>query len=289
MLAIIQNEQRKMTNTIKIILAFLLIVLTNFLGHYFPPTSIMLSPLTIGLLTGLLLFTDLKMGYRILLVIVAIVFNDISIKKYAGGISDLEGAGFINAFLFIGLIISTVIILFKTVGLKNTNAMIKILLIVMMPVTLFLYIPYFAFYGLSYAKSMSLTKQHAIANKTFLSDLNFSETEIMYGTDSIHIISGWTEKELILNHKSLISKTEETGNINYKIKIKHNFKPYEFSIYYKVNSDNINGANPVDTVLKFTEDKSVNVTLTIFKLRNGSVNNDTIISRVTIKPKKLLH
>jgi hypothetical protein len=274
-----------MTNSSKIILALLLIVLTNILGHYFPPTSIMLSPLTIGLLTGLLIYTDLKIGYRILLITLAIIFNDICIKNFAGGTHDLEGAGFINAFLIIGLIISTIIILFKTVAHKNTNAVLKIMLTLMMPLTMFLYIQYFGLYGLSYSKSMSLTKQNAIENKTFLSDLNFSETEIIYETDSIHLISGWTEKENILNHNSLISKTEETGNINYKIKIKHNFKPYDFSIYYKVNSDDVNGASPVDSVLEFTEDKSDNVTLTIFKLRNGSVNNDTIIRRVKIKPK----
>jgi len=274
-----------MTDSIKIFLSFIIVVITNILGHYFPPTSIMFSPLTIGLLTGLLMFTDFKIGYRILLVTLSIVFNDICIKTFAGGTHDLEGAGFINAFLIIGLIISTIIILIKTVVLKNINAIIKIMLTLMMPVTMFLYIQYFGLYGLSYSKSMSLTKQNAIENKTFLSDLNFSETVIIYDTDSIHIISGWTEKELILNHNSLISKTEETENINYKLKIKHNFKPNDFSIYFKVNSDDVNGASPVDSVLEFTANKSDNITLTIFKLRNGSVNNDTIISRVAIKPK----
>jgi len=274
-----------MTDSIKIFLSFIIVVITNILGHYFPPTSIMLSPLTIGLLTGLLMFTDFKIGYRILLVTLSIVFNDICIKTFAGGTHDLEGAGFINAFLIIGLIISTIIILIKTVVLKNINAIIKIMLTLMMPVTMFLYIQYFGLYGLSYSKSMSLTKQNAIENNTFLSDLNFSETVIIYDTDSIHIISGWTEKELILNHNSLISKTEETENINYKLKIKHNFKPNDFSIYFKVNSDDVNGASPVDSVLEFTANKSDNITLTIFKLRNGSVNNDTIISRVAIKPK----
>ncbi|WP_291098119.1 MULTISPECIES: hypothetical protein [unclassified Flavobacterium] len=274
-----------MTNSIKIILALLLIVLTNILGHYFPPTSITLSPLTIGLLTGLLIFTDFKFGYRILLITLAIIVNDICIKDFAGGTYDLEGEGFISAFLIIGLIISTIIILIKTVVLKNMNAIVKIMLTLMMPVIMFLYLQYFGLYGLSFSKSMSLTKENAIENKTFLSDLYFSESEIIYDIDSIRIISGWIEKEIMLNHNSLICKSEETGNINYKIKIKHNFKPYDFSIYYKVNSDDVNGANPVDSVLEFTANKSDSITLTIFKLRNGSVNNDTIIKRVTIKPK----
>ncbi len=274
-----------MTNSIRIILSLLIIVLTNILGHYFPPSSILLSPSTIGLFTGLLIFTDFKIGYRILSITLAIILNDIFIKKFAGGTHDLEGAGFINVFLIIGLIISTIIILIKIAILTNTNAFIKILLTLMMPLILFLYLQYFGLYGLSYSKSMSLTKQEAIENKTFISELDFSESEIIYKKDSIHIISGWAEKELMLNHKSLLSKTEETGNINYKIKIKHNFEPDDFSIYYMVNSDDVNGASPVDSVLNFTANKSDNITLTIFKLRNGSVNNNTILSRVKIKPK----
>ena len=274
-----------MTNSIKIILALLIIFLTNILGHYFPPTSIILSPLTIGGLTGLLIFTDLKLGYRVLLIIFTIILNDISIKKFAGGTHDLEGAGFINIFLIIGLVISTILIVVKTVTLKNTNGVIKIILILLMPVTMFLYLQYFGLYGLSFSKPMSLTKQNALENKTYLSDLSFSKTEIIYNTDSIHIISGWSEKELALNHKSLIRKTEETGNINYKIKIKNNFAPNDISIYYQVNSDDVNSASPVDSVLEFTENKSDNIILTIFKLRNGSVNNDTIISKVTIRRK----
>jgi hypothetical protein len=274
-----------MTDGIKIILALLTLVLTNILGHYFPPTSIILSPFTIGLLTVLILFTGLKIGYRILLITLTIIFNDICIKKFAGGTHDLEGAGFINLSLIIGLIASTIIILIITITLKNTNTIIKIMLILMMPATVFLYLQYFGLYGLSFSKSMSLTKEGAMENKIFLSDLHFSEREIVYEKDSIHIISGWAEKELILNHKSLISKTEETGNINYKIKIKHNFKPHDFSVYYKVNSDDVNGANPVDSELNFKAEKSCEITLTIFKLRNGSVDNDTIINKVIVKPK----
>ncbi len=274
-----------MTDNVKIIIVLLIIVITNILGHYLPPTSIMLTPITVGLLTGLLILTELKIGYRILLITLAIIFNDICIKKFAGGTHDLEGAGFINGFLIIGLIISTVIIIIKTIVLKNTNAIIKIMLTLMMPAIMFLYMQYFGLYGLSYSKSMSTTKQNAIENKKFVSDLDFSETEIIYETDSIYIISGWAEKELILNHKSLIKKTEETENTNYKIKIKHNLKPDDFSIFYKINSDDVNGASTIDSILEFTANKADDITLTIFKLRNNSVNNDTIISKVTIKRK----
>lgn len=274
----------KMTNSNKIILVLIIIVVTNILGHLFPPTSIMLSPFTIGLLTGLFISTDFKIEYRILGITLAIAVNDICIKKFSGGIHDLEGAGFTNAFLIIGLVISTIIILIKIIVLKNTSAVIKVMLILMMPATMFFYIQYFGFYGLSYSKSMSLSKQNAIENKSFLFDLYFSEREITYGKDSIRIISGWTEKEFIMNHNSLVKKIEETENINYKIKIKHNINPYNSSIYYKINSDNVNGAKPVDSVLNFTTNKSDSITLTIFKLRNGSVNNDTIISKVAIKP-----
>jgi hypothetical protein len=132
---------------------------------------------------------------------------------------------------------------------------------------------------------MSLTKKEAIENKTFISDLDFSDREIIYDKDSIRIISGWAEKELMLNHKSLLRKTEETGNINYRMKIKHNFELYDFPIYYRVNSDDVSCANPIDSVLNFTANKSDNIILTIFKLKNGSVNNDTIIRRITIKPR----
>lgn len=274
-----------MKDSIKIIVVLLIIVFTNILGHYFAPTSIMLSPFTIGVLTILLLFLNIKMGYRILSIILAIIINDMSIKTFAGGTHDLEGAGWINGSLIIGLIISTIVIITKTVSLQNTDSFVKVTLILIMPITMYLYIQYFGLYGLSYSKSVSETKQVAIKNKTFLTDLNFSDTEIVYGSDSIHFISGWIEKKFNINHKSLIRETKETEYVNYLITIKHNLKPSDLSIWYKINSDDVNGSSLLDSLLQFETHKSDSVMLTIFKLKNGSVQNSTIIGRVMVEPK----
>lgn len=273
-----------MTNTIRITLALFLVILTNILGHFFPPTSIMLSPLTIGSLTGLLLYTDFKVGYRVLCITFAIIFNDMCIRSYAGGVYDLEGAGFINMFLVIGLIISTVIITGKAVFLESTSVISKIGIILIMPSAMSLYILYFGFYGLSYRQPMSLTKESAVTNNTFLSELYFSKRDIVYDKDSLQIISGWTEKEIMINHNSLIRKTEESGSINYRIELRDNLKRNDFSVYYKVNSDDINGASPVDSVLRFSA-KTDSISLTFFKLIRDSVTKDSLIGKVTVKSK----
>jgi len=272
-----------MNNTFKIIIVLSLVALTNIIGHYFPPSSILFSPFTIGLLAGLLMTTNFKVNFRILLLTIFIILNDILIKKFAGGTHDFEGAGFINMFLIIGVTLSTVIISLVISDLKDKSVLRKIILVSLMPIAMFFYLHYFDLYGLSYHKSMSLTKEDAINNNTFLHNLKFSERKIYYEKDSIYILSGWTEKEIILDHSSLIRESQETKNINYKLKIKHNLTPLTNSLYYKINSDDVNGSSPVDSVLEFKADRDESIILSIFKLRNGSVNDDTIVGKIIIK------
>jgi hypothetical protein len=272
-----------MTDSTKVLLSIFTIVSTNILGHYFPPISIILSPVTIGLVTRLLITINFKLTYRILLISLTIMLNDISIKTYAGGTHDSEGAGFINLFLIIGLIISVIIIIEKTILNKPYKFNSKITLIIFFPTIMFFYLQYFSDYGLTYPKPMNSTKEEALSDNTFISDLIFSQNQIFYNDDSIQLTTGWTEKERLINHKFLLRKSRDTENINYKIKIKHNFKQYVNSAYYKVNSDDIIGATPIDSVLEFRANKSDLITLTIFKIKSDHSNKDTIIGRVNIK------
>ncbi|MBK7129883.1 MAG: hypothetical protein IPM74_04730 [Crocinitomicaceae bacterium] len=193
----------KLNDNYKILLALCLIILSNILGHKFPPSSIALSPITMGLLTGILATTKLKWIYRILLIMFSIALHDLFIKTYSGGKYDAEGAGFIQFFFIIGLIISFLIICIKTLLDRGLKALHKVGLILLLSAVMILYALYFGSYGLTFTLPMSATKQEAIEKNTFLSELDFSPREIVYKEDSIQFISGWAEQEVIVNHQKL--------------------------------------------------------------------------------------
>ena len=116
-----------------------------------------------------------------------------------------------------------------------------------------------------------------------MSDLIFSDNIINYESDSMKILYGWSEKQRRINQNNVFKKDEVTGNLNYTIKIRHNFKPLDYSVYYKVNSDDVNGSSPVDSSIQFNvSEHNTNIYIAFFKLR-GPVRNDTLIKKIQIK------
>jgi hypothetical protein len=88
-----------MKNDIKIFAfnLFLLIGL-NILGHYFPPFSILLSPIIIGLISFNSFKTKVHFSVKTIFVVSSIIFNDFLLRLYAGGTHDSEGVMVINLF-----------------------------------------------------------------------------------------------------------------------------------------------------------------------------------------------
>src|ERR1700712_415295 len=100
----------KMSNLKALSLVIIIFVIDTLLGHYLPPTSIFLTPIVVAAITMIFSKSNLSHYLIILCVIITICLNDILIKLTAGGTSDFEGAGLINLFFLISVVISTIIV-----------------------------------------------------------------------------------------------------------------------------------------------------------------------------------
>lgn len=272
-----------MTNFQKIFIGIILIISSNLFGHFVGIFSIFLTPIVVGTITYLFLSLDYKLIYNIFLIVFAIITNDILIKLFAGGSHDSEGEGLISAFFLLGLIVSTAISIIK-ISLDRKHKLIhRIIIIPLLPALALCYLSYFNIFSLSYSEQGSETKSHSIKNGTFMSDLIFSDKIIKYENDTVTILYGWSEKQRKINQHNIFNKNEETGNLNYTIKISHNLKPLDISVNYKVKSDDVNGSRPVDSIIQFTTSKlDTDIYIAFFKLR-GPDRNDTLVKRIQIK------
>jgi hypothetical protein len=272
-------------NTLKVVLiSFALIIINNVLGHYFSPISILLTPVVIGIISVLISRLNIPIILVVLLVIASILFNDILVKLFAGGTSDFEGAGFINLFLIIACIIATVITLALLITTHKHNIIYTILACLLIPLSVYIHLLYFDFLGLVDDQNASATKAISIQNKVFIGDLAFSDHQIICRDDTLKIIDGWCEKQVIVDHTHLLKKCDRESSVNYIIHVKSNKKFDGLKISYKVNDDDINGSFDIDSVLKFSDRKlAPQPFITFFKL-SDTIKNSTIIKQISITP-----
>ncbi|GAB2547124.1 hypothetical protein GCM10027189_32270 [Rufibacter soli] len=223
----------------------------------------------------------MKLTFKLLLIIAAIIVNDMLVKTYAGGTHDLAGAAWINLFSMSGLFLAattTFIDLIRQKQLVSKSLLFSALLLVIVGA----YLSYFGLFGLTQFLPASNSIKSSKEKGVFNSMLKLSNHTIVYEADTISLLYGWTEGERRIKHQNLIKKQELTGQIIYIIKAHHNLKPYLSSVYYKVNSDDVNGAIPIDSTITFTLPKSDSlVYLTFFKLRS-SIDNDTIVKVIKV-------
>jgi hypothetical protein len=270
-----------MKNSHKILLAFLLFALADTIWYITPLAYVILNPFNIAFLTLFILSLHIQMVLRICCIIVAIALNDFFVKLVMLGEHN-DPFSLINLSLIFGIGVSIIMILGKTILLQHTAAVKKLILVFIAPFFLSWYVFYFWNLGQAYVLNPVTSKQLALDKEIFLFDLNFSERDIVFGKDSDHIVSGWAERELMLNHRSIICRIEHTGRVNYVVKIKHNFKKHEVPIYFKVNSLDVNGAEPVDSLLVFTQKNAEPLSLTFFDLSNNDVRNSRQFKTIKI-------
>ena len=266
-----------MTNYQKIFLTIGLIILSNLLGHFLAPSSIFLTPIVVGATTALLTTSTLNFPIRILLILLAVIANDLLVKSFAGGTHDFEGAGLINLFLIVGIIIST-IITFAT-SIEKERFFRTTLASLIIVVVLYFHLNYFDFLGLSYTKNESITKEISKKEGIFLKELSFSENQISYNGDSIKLLNGWIEKQQIVDHTGLFRKNVIGQEINFIIKVQSNKSPYDSNLLYKVGSRDMNGSSSIDSVIKFSSMKP-NCSLYFFSSSRGT--KDLLIKEIKI-------
>ncbi|TAE80504.1 MAG: hypothetical protein EAY81_10375 [Bacteroidetes bacterium] len=124
-----------MNNKTALGLATLTVILNGFIGHFFAPNSIMLTPIVLTFTTSLVCFgtKDIKIISISALTYLFVGFNDILIKLYSGGRHDKEGLGWILLLLFIGLIPAFGILLTTIIRNKQeilTNKVIAVVIFV---------------------------------------------------------------------------------------------------------------------------------------------------------------
>ncbi|WP_035566302.1 hypothetical protein [Hymenobacter sp. IS2118] len=82
-----------------------LIAANVMLNHYSAPNGIVMTPVVVFIgVYALSLTRRLRPFWLVLLAAGVVSIHDIGIKLYGGAMHDLEGQGFIFAFLFLGLI-----------------------------------------------------------------------------------------------------------------------------------------------------------------------------------------
>jgi hypothetical protein len=269
-----------MSNLKSIAISISLIIVNAVIGYNLPPGSILFTPLVIGIISFILGRTGLKTYYIILLILIALFSNDVLIKLTAGGGHDFEGAGVINLFFIVGVVISTIITF--TILIKQQRKVIPVLFFcISIPAISFLYLCYFDFLGLVGYQNTSKSKEIAIKNKVFLNNIKFADNLINYKADTVKIIDGWAEKQVIVDHQQLIKKYDDTSTINYTFKLKSNTSFDSLKMYYKVNDTDVNGSNAIDSIIAFNCLKSApKVTVYFFKLGNTFKNNRMIGTKV---------
>lgn len=133
------------------IIISILIIFANILnGHYFAPNGITFTPFALGIMTLLMVqgADYIKPISKSGIIIGLIIIHDIGIKLYSGGTHDLEGLGWVNAFLLVGFIISYGILLIALYLLKEFSKREKTISAIIPPIAITIYLYFFHDLGL---------------------------------------------------------------------------------------------------------------------------------------------
>jgi len=127
-----------------------LLLVTTIVGHFFPPTSILVTPFVITVMTGLIMLTDYELPILIksLISYSFIGLNDIGIKLFAGGIHDYEGLGWIYMLLLIGLVPCSIILIIGVLRDEKSVAITKLISVFIFVLLIYVHLELFNSVGL---------------------------------------------------------------------------------------------------------------------------------------------
>lgn len=266
-----------MTSYFKLLLSCVLIIFNNVLGHFLPPFSIFFTPFVLGTTTYLLSSSSFEFPTRVLLIISTIISNDILIKLFAGGIHDVEGAGWINLFFFFGVTASTIIAV--VMSYQSDRSLLKCLFSLTIPALLFWYIEYFSFFGTSYAVPRSESSKISKENGLFVGELVSTEKKVYFRDDSLIIINGWVEKQQYVDHTGFIKKVDPNRAFNFIINIKTNKQPYGSNLMYMVNNEEHNVRNSIGPIIEFS---SLKLSSSLLFYSSDQADKDSVIDEIKL-------
>ncbi|MBS1612309.1 MAG: hypothetical protein JST49_05760 [Bacteroidetes bacterium] len=126
------KSRQSKDNALLLILALLVVIANGFIGHFFAPNGIMLTPIVLILTTGIVCLTDNM--HPILISIFSyfyVALNDILLKLYAGGSHDEEGLAWMAMFLLFGLVPSFIILVATVFRTKQAILAVRLLAVVL--------------------------------------------------------------------------------------------------------------------------------------------------------------
>jgi hypothetical protein len=140
----------KLQKTTLISLLTFILLLSVTIGHFLPPTGVLIIPVTISLMTGVIIFTNNEFNIltKSILCYLYIGLNDIGIKLFAGGINDSEGTGWVHLMLFIGLVPSLIMLLIGVFQDKRSTISTNVISILLFISLIFIHLQIFENLGM---------------------------------------------------------------------------------------------------------------------------------------------
>ena len=263
--------------TTKAILFTIGLIIGDFILPHYSDVIVICFILCGILFSAFLLLSNTKIYIKIIIIIALVIASDLSFRIININHIDSEGAGLTNLFFIVTTALVTIItfslLLYKQQG-KTLYIFFSCLLI---PLISMVYLSYFESFGLTDSTNASKTKEISRKSNLFIINLNFPDNQIVYKNDSLKILDGWCEKQVIVDHTHLIKRYDDTSTINYVIQLRGNKSFDKLNIYYKVNDTSLSGSNSADSIINFSCPKSVNpVVLTFFKLKDSMSESSTI-------------
>jgi hypothetical protein len=139
-----------MNKTTAIGLAILVILVNAFVGHFFAPSGIILTPIVLTVASLLITFgtKDINVVWLSILTFLIVSTNDVLIKLYSGGLHDSEGLGWIHMLLFIGLVPTFAILLTVIFKRKDESFANRIMAVLLFPILVMIHLQLFGNLGL---------------------------------------------------------------------------------------------------------------------------------------------
>jgi hypothetical protein len=129
----------------------LLLLSSIIVGHFLPPTGILIIPIIVPIFTGIIFFTNnnFNIWAKSAIAYLFIGLNDIGLKLFAGGIHDNEGAGWINMLLMAGLVFSVIILVQNAIKDNASGNWAKILSILTFVLLSYIHLQLFQTLGMT--------------------------------------------------------------------------------------------------------------------------------------------
>ena len=202
-----------MKNILIVISVIGFILINNYLGQTLPQFSVYITAILIGLIFGLLFFlTDYSLTLKFALMLGMLILIDVLWKNIISS-DRIESVFDIVVLESIGIGISIIEAFIYGLIMKDNMIKKHIFLILLFCIIFIIYQSYFYSLGRSWINLPTTNIKIAKQKGLYISDVNFSDKQIICDNDTIQISYGWFEQQTETSHKRFLKKTNNTDNL----------------------------------------------------------------------------